>query len=541
MRSITLVGGCAALMVALLGPVAGAQTITQIIDQTGDGTYDLVLPRGIALEDAVEGRGNVYVVGTFSDNAFKITPGGAITRIIDASGDGLRDLDRPTAIAVDASGNVYVAGAESDNVFKITPGGTITQIIDAAGDGTNRLNDPRGIAADASGNVYVTGQVSDNAFEITPGGLITRLIGQQGDGTHGLDGARGIFAAASGNVYVTGADSDNAFMITSDGAITEIIDSTGDGTRTLDGPRGIAVDASGSVFVSGTFSDNVFEITPDGTISEILGAAGDGTYALDDPRDIAVSGSGVVYVVGERSDNAFEITPDGMALASVAGLVVPGFEVEIDDQEGPTTLFAVRNTSGEEVACRADFFGVASIEPLRMDAFSLGPQATLTHNVRTDLSQLEVVDGVATGFIIIAEIGGTEASNLEGDYFRLDGGNDFATGDRLVRSTDFCLRQEVRFVDFGSGSSLRILLNRPRGAGMPSFSYTAYDEAGGLVANGNVATSAYLSVLDIAELVSGGSFGTVLFDFSGSGGGWVSAKYSAFDRFSVELNAACRD
>jgi hypothetical protein len=36
---------------------------------------------------------------------------------------------------VDGSGNVYVAGAVSDNAFKITPGGVITQIIDTSGDG----------------------------------------------------------------------------------------------------------------------------------------------------------------------------------------------------------------------------------------------------------------------------------------------------------------------------------------------------------------------------------------------------------------------
>ena len=33
----------------------------------------------------------------------------------------------------------------------------------------------------------------------------------------------------------------------------------------------------------------------------------------------------------------------------------------------------------------------------------------------------------------------------------------------------------------------------------------------------------------------------VTFDFTQSGGGWVSAKYSAFGLFSVELNSACRD
>lgn len=123
----------------------------------------------------------------------------------------------------------------------------------------------------------------------------------------------------------------------------------------------------------------------------------------------------------------------------------------------------------------------------------------------------------------------------------MDFGNDFATGDRLVRPADFCLRQEIRFADFGSGTELRVLLNRPRGPELPSFSYKAYDEGGAMVAEGEFRTSSYLSLLDVAELVAGEAFGTVHFDFSASGGGWVSAKYSAFGRFSVELNAVCRD
>ncbi len=70
-------------------------------------------------------------------------------------------------IAVDDSGNAYVTGAQSDNAFKITPDGVITEIIDSTGDGLgNRLNGLYGIAVDDAGNAYVTGRSSDNAFKI---------------------------------------------------------------------------------------------------------------------------------------------------------------------------------------------------------------------------------------------------------------------------------------------------------------------------------------------------------------------------------------
>ena len=63
-----------------------------------------------------------------------------VTEIIDATGDGAgNNLESPQIIAVDGSGNVFVTGDSSDNVFKITPDGTITEIIDASGDGQIEL------------------------------------------------------------------------------------------------------------------------------------------------------------------------------------------------------------------------------------------------------------------------------------------------------------------------------------------------------------------------------------------------------------------
>ncbi len=58
-----------------------------------------------------------------------------ITQIIDATGDGAGNpLDRPFCIAVDGAGNVFVVGDNSNRAFKITPGGVITVLIDETGD-----------------------------------------------------------------------------------------------------------------------------------------------------------------------------------------------------------------------------------------------------------------------------------------------------------------------------------------------------------------------------------------------------------------------
>jgi hypothetical protein len=150
----------------VLAPEAATQTITEIIDETGDGTGN---PLDAAAGLAVDGTSNVYVTGLDSHNAFKITPGGVITEIIDATGDGAGNgLTMPVDVAVDGPGNVYVTGFFSSNAFVISPSGAITKIIDGTGDGGgNPLSAADCIAVDMTGRVYVAGRNSDNAFKIS--------------------------------------------------------------------------------------------------------------------------------------------------------------------------------------------------------------------------------------------------------------------------------------------------------------------------------------------------------------------------------------
>ena len=160
-------------------------------------------------------NGNVYVSGQSSNNVFEITPGGAITEILDATGDGLGGtVQSPEWLAVGPSGNVYASCFGTDNAFEITPGGTVTEIIDATGDGLgNALDGGEGIATDAAGNVYVSGWSSHNLFQITPGGVVTEILENSIAPGSGLVGGRGVAVDANGVVYVCGFYTDNAHKV----------------------------------------------------------------------------------------------------------------------------------------------------------------------------------------------------------------------------------------------------------------------------------------------------------------------------------------
>jgi hypothetical protein len=92
---------------------------------------------------------------------FRITPGGTITTIIEAVGDGLGHTVRdPEDLAVDAAGNAFLLsraqGGGNPEVFKISPTGVVSAILDADGDGAgNELALPGYATVDGIGNVLV--------------------------------------------------------------------------------------------------------------------------------------------------------------------------------------------------------------------------------------------------------------------------------------------------------------------------------------------------------------------------------------------------
>ena len=54
-------------------------------------------------------------------------------------------------------------------------------------------------------------------------------------------------------------------------------------------------------------------------------------------------------------------------------------------------------------------------------------------------------------------------------------------------------------------------------------------------------TSDHVNFLGLADLGITQQFGTLVFDFTNSDGGWVGARFSAFGEFSVDVESDCRD
>lgn len=225
-------------------------------------------------------------------------------------------------------------------------------------------------------------------------------------------------------------------------------------------------------------------------------------------------------------------------------LLVPFFEVDTTDPNGTTTLFAIRNVTTSDLNVTIAYLDLSSA--LRHDeSIVLAARQTRTVNIRDVVSAEGLPadpDGFARGSIIV--VAATVATNpvMVGDFFQVDVAGNFATGERMVSGFDLCLLAETRFLDFGSGTDLRILINSPQGddamVDPPSFSVSAIDENGVQSASVPFHTdqaSIKLSAADFTAL----TFGTLVFDFSNSDGGVIFSEYSAEGRFSVGLTSAC--
>ncbi|MGH9931275.1 MAG: 6-bladed beta-propeller, partial [Pyrinomonadaceae bacterium] len=86
---------------------------------------------------AVDGLGNIYALGSFSNAVFKFSPDGKFITRFGAAGDQPGQFRAPSAIAVDGKGRVYVSDFKGVQVFDnngrylavFDPGGTASGMV----------------------------------------------------------------------------------------------------------------------------------------------------------------------------------------------------------------------------------------------------------------------------------------------------------------------------------------------------------------------------------------------------------------------------
>ena len=220
-------------------------------------------------------------------------------------------------------------------------------------------------------------------------------------------------------------------------------------------------------------------------------------------------------------------------------MILPFFEVDTSEEGRVTTLYAVRNTRQQPIDVDIHYCDPKG-NIVQRSSLELAPRETHSVNLRDIPGLLPDEDGIARGMVTFLANSARDGSGMVGDFLQVHPHANHATGDRLISLYELCDMSEVRFLDFGQGTHLRILLSQPRGIDLfePSFTVTPILENGTTLGSSSVYTDQILLELDASAFTSE-RFGSLIFDFSNGSGGYVYAEYSAEDRFSIGFNSAC--
>ncbi len=140
--------------------------------------------------------------GGQGDTLLLLDPAGQVKQIIEKPLN--RGADRPEStvekMAVDGQGNIYLLGRNEDAVYKLSPGGEFVDRFGSSGDGPGQFRSPTDIAVDGRGRVYVT-DASRGVIVFSPEGEFVAEIPVEGAG------------AASGLIF---NDRDELFVVARD-------------------------------------------------------------------------------------------------------------------------------------------------------------------------------------------------------------------------------------------------------------------------------------------------------------------------------------
>ena len=241
----------------------------------------------------------------------------------------------------------------------------------------------------------------------------------------------------------------------------------------------------------------------------------------------------------EAGDGRSEVQDEGSQLVALATRHrIPVFEA--------TTFFSVRNPAPYAISIDIEYFRDSNSlgNPTYTDRARLGAKESRSFN-------LAAVEQVQTGFgwvgiTAIDEFTGLPfaVQNLNGDFFQVDYGFDFATGDRLlIADEDLCTTWHSRFLsggDFNGGTRTRFFVPQFDGEGWFATGQV-YDEAGNLLQTIVFGSTQRTIDIPTAFLNLETNFGTIEWTFEDSVKGHIAVAMEALGRFSVGYGAACQD
>ncbi|MDE0595317.1 MAG: hypothetical protein OSB65_08725 [Roseibacillus sp.] len=389
--------------------------------------------------------GTTYDGGIGYGTAFKITPAGVLTTLVEFTGTEGPNLGctGSAAMVLGSDGNFYgttdFGGADNEgSVFKMTPEGVLTTLVEFSGNGAADVGrEPRGaLVLGSGGDFYGTttyGGFGSNdvgtVFKVTPEGALTTLVdfATRGGGGVGASPAAALVLGSDGNFYGTteydgATDSGTIFKMTPAGVATRLVEFTGTmGPKLGQSPQAALVQGSDGNFYGTTSSGGaddkgtVFKMTPAGvltTLVEFTGAGGDNLGKH--PNAALVQGSdgnfyGTTYLGGATDHGTvFKMTPAGVLTTLV----------EFTGTEGPNIGSAgnaalVQGSDG-------NFYGTAAFGGAddKGTVFKMTPEGVLTTLVefagtvgdnKGSRPQAALVQGSDGNFY------GTAASGGEGD------------------------------------------------------------------------------------------------------------------------------
>lgn len=236
--------------------------------------------------------------------------------------------------------------------------------------------------------------------------------------------------------------------------------------------------------------------------------------------------------------------------------MVPLFRVDRSTFLSETTLIAVRNVTDQAHDVRIAYFVDHAFSPGAnpdlVQNRSLSPGQIVTFNLR-DLPEITGGaggDDLVRGWLLV-EHGDGVGDALSADWFRVDPGQNFATGDRMmdIDHSSTCTQWDFRYITgggFDGGTRLGVFIDTPLGLGTPSFTVDFFSEAGAFQGGVVVSTTLQVMELNVEEellaLLSGTppeTGGMVITFELGTNGGLVAGTYSAENRYSIGLDGTC--